>query len=267
MFGWLRRWFEPSCPVDAPTKAWIEKSMQWLADELGESSLYRRGIILPGSDFFPEVHDHSERSLRHLLDRVCHYLGVHPSAVTLRLLASPGPKHLVDEFGQPLADSISTNVEGRRHVVNLETARLHDMVGVIGTMTRVVSRLRLLSESRLHLEPDDLELWTGLSAIFQGMGIFWAATASTRPSFRGYWPGTRLRRPDAMTVPMVAYALALIAWLRYEATPHWSRHLRRDVRASFNQGIGYLFRTEDSSYLPPRLRPARSRGSNSWELD
>lgn len=68
------------------------------------------------------------------------------------------------------------------------------------------------------------------------------------------WPDSGRREPEYMTGPMFAYALALVAWVRRDDQPGWSRHLRSGVRAEFAQALRFLRKTGDSRLRPlPRL--------------
>ena len=74
MFGWLR----PTCPVDAPTKEWIERRMTWLTSEFGPEQLLDAKVILPTPEYFPDCYDGSQGHARVLLRRVCRYMAVDP---------------------------------------------------------------------------------------------------------------------------------------------------------------------------------------------
>lgn len=65
-----------------------------------------------------------------------------------------------------------------------------------------------------------------------------------------HWPESRLRKPEYMNRPMFGWALALLAHFRNESKPEWAKHLSRYARLELDQGIRYLERTHDSSYLP-----------------
>jgi hypothetical protein len=58
---------------------------------------------------------------------------------------------------------------------------------------------------------------------------------------------------------MLGYAMAHVAWFRDEPRPAWAKHLRPAQRAVFKQGLDYLQRTNDSTFLPVRLRGRRAK--------
>jgi hypothetical protein len=57
---------------------------------------------------------------------------------------------------------------------------------------------------------------------------------------------------------MLGYALAHIAWFRDEVKPPWAKHLGWVARGVFKQGLNYLEKTRDSTFLPVRFRPSRA---------
>jgi hypothetical protein len=85
---------------------------------------------------------------------------------------------------------------------------------------------------------------TDLTAVFFGFGVFMANAPRHWHSDLTYWPGSTLRRPEYMTVPMYGYALALIAQVRFETNPSWVGHLRGSARAEFWASHRLLERTQ-----------------------
>lgn len=61
---------------------------------------------------------------------------------------------------------------------------------------------------------------------------------------------TTLNKPEYMTAPMYAYALAHLAWFRDEPRPAWAKHLHWHFRPEFKQALRYLLETGDSSFQP-----------------
>ena len=57
---------------------------------------------------------------------------------------------------------------------------------------------------------------------------------------------------------MFGWALAHLAWFRGETKPAWATALTPAARANLHQGIRYLMATSDSTYLPLKLRRAKS---------
>jgi hypothetical protein len=123
-------------------------------------------------------------------------------------------------------------------------------MSLVGTIAHELAHVRLLGEERIRPTVFDNELLTDLTVVYHGLGIFLANVPRTWESHLTYWPGTDALQTEYMHQAMFGYALAHMAWIRSERKPEWSRHLRPDARASFKQGLDYLWRTGDSTFKP-----------------
>ncbi len=70
----------------------------------------------------------------------------------------------------------------------------------------------------------------------------------------GNWPGTTLKRPEYMTLPVFAYAPAHAAWFRNERKPQWYSFLSFELKPCFKQALHYLLETGDSAFSPERTK-------------
>jgi len=241
-------WFSPICPVDPHAKAWLEERLTWLCNQFGRDVFTRRAIVLPTSDFFPDEYDRSEESVRALLDHVCRYMDTDPDNVDLRLFTNRKAIGLVNERGDYLPNAAGLYERGEfRCLIHLDADQVHDPMLLVGTMAHELAHFRTLGEGRLDRNEFDVELLTDLTVVFHGLGIFLANSPRAWKSQFTTWPGTDVRKPEYMTLPMYGYALAHAAWLRDDQKPDWARYLRLDARACFKQGLRYLSKTGDSS--------------------
>ncbi len=135
-------------------------------------------------------------------------------------------------------------------VIHIETTEMWNLPGLVGTMAHELSHLRLIGEQRVNGNEYDNELLTDLTAVFHGFGIFLGNSPRNWDSQYSLWPGTTLKRPEYMTLPMFAYAIAHSAWFRGERRPSWYRFLSLDLKPNFKQAIRYLMETQDSSFAP-----------------
>jgi hypothetical protein len=250
MLEWL---FSPSCPCDLAAKAWVEERLQWLGQEFDDHAFNDGPVVLPTPEFFPDHYDGSKQAAQVLLQRVCGYMGVDPRRIVLKFTSQAGKFWLVNDQGNAIAHTAGTfgNL-GDRYVIQLDTAGLGEPMELVGTMAHELAHARLLGEGRIDGDQWDNELLTDLTVVFLGLGIFLANTPRTWDSPYTFWPGTSLKRPEYMTLPMFGYALAHLAWFRGEAKPAWAGHLRWNTRLEFKQGLRYLTQTSDSAFRPAR---------------
>lgn len=251
MFGW----FKPQCPVDAEAKRWIESRLGWLSEQFGHEAFIRRDLILPTREFFPDPMDGTFASVRNLLDQVCRYMDVDPVRVKLELFKNKNNLWLVDDDGKYLPTGAAGLYDERRDktVIHIETTDIWNLPDLVGTMAHELSHLRLMGERRLTGHEYDNELLTDLTAVFLGFGIFLGNSPRNWDSQYSVWPGTTLKRPEYMTLPMYAYAMAHAAWFRGERRPSWYPFLSFDLKPNFKQALRYLMETQDSSFAPQHI--------------
>lgn len=235
-------WFTSSCPVDEHARRWVEEQLDWLGREFEQESVVERDIVLPNAQFFPDRYDRTTAAVRTMFDRVCGYMNVSPGDVDLVVMDEARRPDLVNAGGDLMPGVAGQYEEGSsRFVVRLERAQFDQPTDLVATMAHELSHVRLLGEDRIDPERFDNELLTDLTATSLGFGVFLAnSPRGDWKSIAGHWPGTHLRRPEYMTAPMFAYALARIAAVRFETKPAWARCLRWDVRSLFRQSMRYL---------------------------
>ncbi len=252
MFGW----FSPQCPVDVAAKQWIEQRLDWLSTQFGRDVFTRRAVILPTEDFFPAPFDGTQESIRGLLDEVCGYMDVDPERVEMKLMTGKQDFWIVNEQGKHLPTGPAGLYEdaGSHTIIHIDTAELNHLAGMVGTMAHELAHLRLIGERRVSGYEWDNEILTDLTATFFGFGIFLGSTPRNWAGQYSNWPGTELRKPEYMTPPMFAYAMAHSAWHRSERRPDWGRFLSLNLRPEFQEALRFLFKTGDSQFCPDNNR-------------
>lgn len=253
MFGW----FQPTCPCDPEAKAWVEARLQWLSRQFGLHILLERPIVLPTDEFFPDPYDGSLKTVRTMFRRVCGYMGVDPDDVDFKLFNDQTPasfKALDPQSGFAAGTWQGAEESWQKDIVRIERSALDRPADLIGIMAHELAHQRLLGERRADADAFDNELLTDLTAAYHGFGVFLANNPRKSTGELDYWPGTRLRRPEYLSEPMLGYAQAHIAWFRDEHWPAWAKALRWAPRAVFKQGLRYLQATADSTFKPVRLK-------------
>src|SRR5215469_9466347 len=248
MFWWSR----PICPCDSAAKAWIEERLQWLSEQFDDSAFSGLPVVLPTREFFPDAYDGSKPAVRRMLNRVCRFMDVDPERVVLKLVSEVGKVYLVNETGHYLPSGAAGTYRrvGESFEISIDRSELDNPANLVGTMAHELAHSRLMGENRIEADAYDKELLTDLTVVFMGLGIFVANSPRAYQSQMTTWPGTTLRKPEYMSLPMYAYALAHLAWFREERRPAWARHLNWHARPEFKQALRFLLETGDSEFRP-----------------
>ncbi len=228
-----------------------------LAGHFGLHILLERPIILPTEEFFPDPYDGSPEAVRLMFHQVCRYMQVDPDSVELELFTdrTPGSMAAIDPMLGFAAGTWQGGAEPwQKGVIRIERSALDRPADLVGTMAHELSHQRLLGEGRFDSRSYDNELLTDLTAVYHGFGVFLANNPRKSTGALSYWPGTKLRRPEYLSEPMLGYAMAHVAWFRDEDRPGWAKALRWAPRAVFKEGLRFLQKTGDSAFKPVRLR-------------
>jgi hypothetical protein len=234
-------WFTRSCPVDAPTRAWIEQRWRWLTDQFGSELMIDCPTVLPTKEFFPDPYDAGEDAARVMFDRVCDFMGADPAGIDLQFYSKNRRFNIVNESGRDVGVAGGTYHAGdTRFVVRLDRTMLDQPMSLVATMAHELAHVRLLGENRIKHSAWDNELLTDLTVIFHGLGVFRSNHPAYWHEHPATWPDTDIPRPEYMTAPMLGYALAYRSWLREELPVKWQRHLRMGPRGEFKQAARFL---------------------------
>ena len=227
--------------IDEPSRQWIGEHLRWLGEQCGEDRLIDDPIVEPTDVFFPDPYDGSAEAITALFAKVCGYMNVDPACVELSLFRNRDRGiHLVGDDGVSLGIAGGTyHATAERFVIRLDEAKLHDPARAVATLSHELAYVRLMGENRVDGNRYDNELLTDLCAIYLGFGIFRANAPAYAPPGRHTWPGTQVQRTEYMSLPMIAYTLAVIAERRSESKPAWARHLRGAARAEFRAARTY----------------------------
>jgi hypothetical protein len=246
MFGWFRS--RAQCPVDPPTKEWIERRMLWLTEQFGRDRLRATEVILPSSEYFPDPYSGTPEDAQGMLDRVCGFMRIEPGSVLLDFYEDRNPVH--DEHGRQGTAGLYDEAQGKYRVW-VEVSNLDDPLGMVATMAHELGHVLLLGQGRVSADVEDHEPLTDLLTVFLGLGIF-TANSVLRENYwhAGAVSGWSMGRSGYLTMPMYGYALSLFAWMRGEAHPSWAKELRLDVRSAFKDGLRFLEETGDSLCKP-----------------
>lgn len=232
MFGWFRI----QSPLTAQQRCWIDERFAWLRQQFGEGPL-RKEIVTPTHEFFPDPYAATPRDAEILLDRLCTYMDVDRSRVTLQLFTDSSADEVVNAFNPVHRREHALGMfeaEGGRIRIWLEATRLSEPYSVVSTLAHELGHVHLLADARCDASMADHEPLTDLLTVYFGLGIFTANQALREVNWRsGTFEGWSTAKQGYMSIPEFSYALALYAQFRGEERPRWVRYLRPDARAYF----------------------------------
>ncbi|ANM31523.1 hypothetical protein ABI59_21065 [Acidobacteria bacterium Mor1] len=250
--------FSKPCPVDDETREWIEQSFSWMLETFGTDIVIRGPVVEPTAAYFPNPYNGERDDVEDLVCRVCEFMRVDPSRITLNTFVNTdaavrdepllqadvmrdGPVGLyMDEDGNP--------------VIALEEAQLADPLSVVATAAHELGHVRLLGDKVISPDTEDHEPLTDLITVFHGLGIFTANTAFRFEQHQDeVWQGWSTSRSGYLSEEQFGFALALYAWLRSEHRPQWAQHLSTSVKEYFKRSERHL-RKNPPRYLQP-LKP------------
>ncbi len=237
-------WFDPKCPVDVETKAWLDEAFNWLVLEFGIELLRDVEMILPVEEFFPAPYDGSESSIRVIVDQVCDYMDVDPDSLRLKFYQNESGSEIhpmaAPETGQHALGTYQVGRDGKYHI-SLDTTQAANVEAFVATIAHEIGHVILLGEGRLDPESTDHEPMTDLVVLFYGLGIF---SANSIFSFQQYTntmgQGWKAERRGYLTEEMCGYALALFTLARKEPKPEWSNFLNQNVRTYMKKSLKFL---------------------------
>lgn len=249
--------FTPSCPLPTAEKTWVESRMLWFAERFGINRIRDARVILPTDEFFPDPYTADYPSVRLCLDRICGYMNVDPRVIALNILPDEAMPNAAGWY----------QMRARANICIAES-QLGDPTRLMATLAHEVAHEILLRGGHLTGEEPDHEQVTDLLPMFLGIGIF-GANATIRDS--SGWAGNAswwsISHQGYLSSFVLGYALALFAFVREERWPYWRTYLRPDARGTFEKGLRFLQKTEDSLFTPESVGSPRPSPSTASVLD
>lgn len=228
-----------NCPVDEPTRMWLEESMLWLFNAFGEENVKNKKVLVPNYDDFPIKYNQQAQSAFETLNIVAQQMEVSLEEIHLDVYNQDQEEiDTGNTFGngifleQKKGEKYSGGMyfgkqdDGKYHIA-LKENKLKNPINIVATLAHELAHVKLLGEKRIEENDEDL---TDLTTIIFGLGIFNANSAfQMRKDFRswGYSKNGYLSQMEW------AYALAVYAYLREEKTPDWIEYLSLDIKNDF----------------------------------
>ncbi len=256
-------WFSPKLPIHEEDREWINDGFHRLGQLLGRRRLLEARVIEPTAKDFPDPYDGTHEAASALFSRVCNYMQVERSRLTLEIFADETEelKQMLPTWrsdGGTRAAGLYVHAHERDHsaeqknsgmVVAIRSSMLRDPMSLVATVAHELGHVVLLGGNLLRHDTPDHEPMTDLLTVFLGLGIF---TANSAARFKQFQDDRRIgwstQRLGYLPEPVFGYALAKFAIERGEHKPHWARHLSPNVRSDFKNSLGWL--QENPQYVP-----------------
>lgn len=237
--------FRPKLPITEDLRLWVDDSFALLSKVLGLDRMLRSQVIVPTDEFFPDPYDGSETSLHAIFARVCRYMKVDRTKLTLEIFPDQTTelREIVPYFTGHSNDAagVYAHHDGDKMVVGVKSSQMKDPLAVVATLAHELCHVILLGGELMSRDEPDMEPMTDLATVFLGMGIF---TANCAARFEQHQDERRIgwsaKRLGYLPEPVFGYALAKFAHLRGERKPNWGKHLTTNVEADFRKGMKWL---------------------------
>ena len=256
-------WFSLKLPISEEARQWVNYGFSRLERMLGRKRLLEAKVVKPTAEDFPDPYDKTPEAAALLFSRVCGYMNVDRSCITLEIFPDETeelkellPAWRSDGHRGAAGLYIHAHEKGRTSeegssgmVVAIRSSMLKDPTSLVATMAHELGHVILLGGNLLTHDSSDHEPLTDLLTVFLGLGIFTANSAARFQQFQDdRRSGWSVRRLGYLPEPVFGYALAKFAMERTEHKPEWARHLSTNVHSDFKQSVRWLLK--NPHYVP-----------------
>lgn len=243
---------KPKLPVTPEDQIWVEESLFFLKDSLGEERLLAVKTIEPTKEFFDRDFDGSEADAEFILARCQELMNISKDNVLLEFYSEEN--HYLDDgtllsstadiMGRSSGAAGTYQKQGGKSILRIERGQLKLPESLIATISHELAHEKLLGENRI-IEND--EYLTDLTAIVFGFGIFIANSKFQFESGKGDGFGWQMQSQGYLPEQVTAYAMASLALKKNEANQDYKKYFDSSVEKYFEQGLKYLQSDENAS--------------------
>lgn len=152
-------------PVDDALREWTDDRLDWLKKNIGEESL-SKPVIEPSDEFFPFNWNPDGESLVNLLGTLATYAGIDIDRLAIAPVEPTG--------GEPPPAIIK---QKGKLVLPIETSELREISVAASILIRKLMLIKL-QDAGVEDGENDLPLLADLAAVYTGLGIFCANSAT-----------------------------------------------------------------------------------------
>lgn len=232
-------------PVTEEDQDWVETSLAFLAQSIGEEPLLRLKTVTPTKAFFDRDFEGTETDAQFILERCASIMNIDASTVTLQFYSDTN-KYLddgtllsttADIYGKSSGAAGTYQKMGEKAIIRLERDQLQCTDALIATISHELAHEKLLGERRIATNDEYL---TDLTAIAYGFGVFIANAKFQFQAGQKNGFGWQMQSQGYLPEQITAYAMASLSLKKKETAPSYSTYLNDASRRYFNQSLNYL---------------------------
>ena len=244
MFGFFKK--SDNCPIDESRRYYIEKCFVWLIHTFGSEFIKNKKVLTPQETDFPFKFVGDEENAYEVIDVIAPQMNIDPDLIEIEIynespneIRTGGAFHSRIFLKQVADETYSAGLywgkkeDGKYHI-GLESKYLAKPEQMIATLAHELAHIKLLGEERLKKNNETL---TDLTTIIFGLGIFGANSAF---QFRNSFDSWGYSRVGYLTQMDWGYGLALLAFIKKEKSPDWSKFLTLNVKSDFEQSERFI---------------------------
>ena len=212
---------KPKLPITEEDQQWVEQSLTFLRNSIGEKSLLSVTTVTPTPSFFDRDFDTTEEDAHFILER-CMQLMFIEDTIQLEFFSEKFTFCLVcqnvlsttaDIYGRSKGAAGTYQKNESFTTIRLEKELLKDPNKLIATMSHELAHHKLLGENRIHYNDEYL---TDLTAIAFGFGIFLGNSRFQFQSGLGSGFGWQMSSQGYLPEPLIAYSMATLSLKKNE---------------------------------------------------
>lgn len=236
---------KPKLPINQEDQIWVEESLTFLKESLGEETILAVKTIEPTKKFFNRDFDQSEADAEFILERCTQLMHIPKDKVHLEFYSEEN-RYLddgtllstkADIMGRSSGAAGTYQKKGGKAFVRIERGQLKHTESLIATISHELAHEKLLGENRI-IEND--EYLTDLTAIAFGFGILIANAKFKFQSGKGNGFGWQMKSQGYLPEPIIGYAMASLALKKKEKSFEYKEHFNKTVKSYYEKSLDYL---------------------------
>ncbi|TMM58159.1 hypothetical protein FEE95_01655 [Maribacter algarum] len=239
-------------PVTSEDQIWVEESLSFLMDSLGDERVRKVKTVEPTKEFFDRDFNSSEADAQFILERCMALMDIEKGKISLEFYSEENRylddgtllSSTADIMGKSSGAAGTYQKSGGKSLIRIERSQLKHSESLIATISHELAHEKLLGEHRI-IQND--EYLTDLMAIVFGFGIFIANAKFQFQSGMNDGFGWQMQSQGYLPEQVSAYAMASLALKKKETNQEYKKYLDSSVEKYFEQGLNYLQSDENTT--------------------